>query len=796
MKRILILSLFGISCHVFSQFAIKGSVKNENGEPLVGANVLIEGTYRGCIASSDGSFMLNELKQGDYELIVSYIGYESQKKLVNVQQDINADFVLKSSSIISEEVIVKGIRAEDKTPSTSSFVDKDELKKENLGKDVPYLLSMQPSVMISSDAGNGVGYSNMTIRGVDSKQINVTINGIPLNDAESQGVFWVDIPDIAGSTEGIQIQRGVGTSTNGAGAFGGSININTNNISKNPFFEANSAIGTFNTSKYSATVGTGLINDHWFFEGKYGQTKSDGYRDRSWSDLRSYFFQGGYYGNNSILKAIIFGGREETYQAWYSVSQDDINTYGRTFNPAGAIYNDDYSIKDYYNNFIDHYDQDHYQLHWLKQLTPSLSFNTAVHYTYGRGYYEEYMQEEFLQYYPMSFYNLDTVFTANDTITWSDVVRRLWLDNDFFGTTWSLNYITNKIEIYFGGAYNKFGNGKHFGEVIWARYASNSLPGDEFYKNISNKTDFNSYLKILYSPFNNLNIYSDLQYRNIEYSAKGLDREWTNGDNYININKNYNFFNPKFGLNYQAKYMEYYASYAIAHREPNRSDFLDAPEGIEPKPEKLADTELGIKSKYGIYTSELVLYNMQYTNQLILTGKLNEVGTPIRKNVGESFRRGMEFSIMAAPLSVLNVEGNITFSKNSTSYNTFNSEDSSFINYKNVDIAYSPTLLVNGIVIYKPVKSLETKITFKYTGDQYVDNTENSSLKLPAYSNMDFSVNYTLNPEHFGEIAVYFNIYNLLDKEYSSYGVVRWDGSLGLFPQAGQHYLAGITVRF
>jgi iron complex outermembrane recepter protein len=812
MRKIFMFALLGLTCHVFSQFAINGKVTDGEGKPLSGANVVLENVFKGSVTDDKGMFEINNLKRGNYVVQVSFMGYEYKKESVYLNGDLTLDFALSGTSILTDEVVVKAIRADEKTPTTYSFIDKETLEKGNRGKDVPYLLAMQPSVQVTSDAGSGIGYTSLRIRGVDSRQINVTINGIPLNDAESHGVYWVDIPDITGSTEGIQIQRGVGTSTNGAGAFGGSINLNTDNISKTPGIVTEASLGSFNTSKYAITAKTGLINDHYFMEGKFGQIASDGYRDRAWADLTSYLMQGGYIDEKTMVKLISFGGREKTYQAWYGASQDKLDLYGRTFNPAGAIFNPDSTIKSFYDNFIDHYSQDHFQLHWVQQLSSQLNFNAALHYTYGRGYYEEYIQEEFLHYYPMTFYNmdpilagLDSVDTGNgyetfyhDTINYSDVIRRLWLDNHFYGATWSLNYQKSNLGLTFGGAFNQLTDGKHFGEVIWARYASNSLPGHEFYNNVSEKSDFNSFIKATYNPFASLDLFADLQYRNIHYRAQGLDREWTSGDEQIDIDKKYHFFNPKFGAMYEIMDgLKGYASYAIANREPNRSDFLDAPGGVEPKPEKMGDLEVGLKFRKPIFNAEVVFYEMQYRDQLVQTGLLNEVGTPIRKNVGASYRRGLEISAMASPHSMLTLGANLTLSDNRTSYKTFNSEDSTFTHYNNVKLAYSPSLIANGLIRTTPIENLSTSLMFRHVGKQYVNNTENSDLQLPEYTNVDFQLAYAFDWEKVGRFDFYFNIHNLFDELYSSYGIVNnWTQALELFPQAGRHYMTGVKISF
>lgn len=812
MKRVLLLlAAFFTAAQLFSQYSVTGKVTDENGNPLPGANVYFEGEGKGTTTNQSGKYLLTGEPDSTYKLIISFLGYQEYTQDITLDKNKQLDVSLTLKSVLAEEVIVSGIRAGEKTPTTYSFVTNEEIEAENLGQDVPYLLAMEPSTIITSDAGAGIGYTGLSVRGIDSREINVTINGMPFNNPESYTVYWVDLPDIAGSSEGIQIQRGIGTSTNGTATFGGSINLNTKNISKSPFLSYSSSYGSFNSSRNAVSAGTGLVKNHWFLEGKYNLTKSDGYRDRAWSDLSSYFLQTGYYGEKTIVKLIAFGGLEETYQAWYSVTQDEIDLYGRTFNPAGAIYDENYEIIDYYDNFIDHYKQDNIQLHLLQQVNSRLHFNIGLTYTHGAGYYEEYMQEELLNYYPMPFYNLEPLYfdpdsteTApgeyayfyHDSIYYSDVVRRLWLDNDLYGATWSGFYNIGKLSFIFGGAYHLYTHAKHFGKVVWARYASTSLPGQQFYFNESEKQDINGYLKANYQLNQKISLFADLQIRHISYQASGLDREWTDGDVYFDIDKNYTFFNPKLGASFEfIKGHKLYTYVAQANREPNRSDFLDAPDDIEPKHETLNDMELGYRGTGDNYKFELVLYNMQYKNQLAFTGKLNDVGDPIRKNVGESFRRGIEVTGVVKPVSWSEIGASITWSDNRTSYKEYNTEDSTFINYENMTLSYSPTIIAKGFLNVYPIYNMVAGIRMRHVGSQFVDNSENDDLKLPAYTVADFTWNYSFTLRETAKVDLSFTIHNMLDAKYSSNGVVHYTRGLGLFPQAGRHYMAGIKLK-
>ncbi len=803
MKRIAAVVAFMCIYHlIFSQSNITGIVTNDEGEPLAGANVYLEDFYTGTITDENGYFHLKNLKTDTYILKVSFIGFTEYSHSIQLQDEtIQLTIVLQSEPVLTEEVIIKGIRANEKTPVTTSYVDKEELLKTNLGQDMPYLLAEQPSIAVTSDAGNGIGYTGMRIRGSDARKINVTINGIPLNDAESHGVFWVDIPDISGSTNSIQIQRGVGTSTNGTGAFGASVNINTDNFSQSPYILGSSSWGSFNTRKYSVGVGTGLINDHWFLEAKASKIASDGYRDRAWSDMKSYFVQSGFYKENTLIKLVAFGGWEETYQAWYGVDSFTMGEYGRTFNWAGAYFDGEGNMK-FYDNFIDHYQQDHIQLHIAQALNEKLKFNLSLHYTYGRGYYEEFYQDESLE-----FYGIEPLYTGydssevnpgeyqyfyHDTIYNSDVVRRLWLDNDFYGGMWALHYVKDRWEISFGGSYNIYGNAKHYGEIRWLSVASDAKIGDRFYENTGDKKEFNSFAKILYSPLVQLSLYGDIQIRNIHYRAEGLDREYR--DKIIDITRDFSFVNPKIGIRYQYASGGYvYSSYAIANREPTRSDMVDAPEGTEPRHETLYNLEFGIRQRGLNYYTELVLYHMNYRNELVLTGELNGVGTPIRENIGSSYRMGCELTAGYSPWSKLNISGNITLSKNKTDY-TENISDSEFITYKDVDISFSPGIIAGGSIAYQPLKNLSTRIIFKHVGKQYLDNTGSEARKLDPYTVTDILVHYSVLLKKIKKIDFSVRINNIFNLEYNSNGSL-WDGIPQYYPQAGINYLAGINVR-
>lgn len=550
---------------------------------------------------------------------------------------------LEGKKVVLDEVFVSAVRVTKESPVTFSNLTKEEIKTRNLGQDIPVLMSFMPSVVSTTDAGAGVGYTSIRVRGSDATRVNVTINGIPYNDAESQGTFWVNMPDFASSTESLQLQRGVGTSTNGAGAFGASLNLLTDGFSEEPYAQISSSVGSFNTFKSNFKFSTGLLNDHVEISGRLSRIVSDGYIDRASSDLDSYFLQGAYKDDNTLVKALVFGGHEITYQAWYGTPLARINNdeagiekfiVDNYLSEAEAenLRNSDRRYNYYtYDNEVDNYKQNHAQLLWNEEISDNWSTNIALHYTRGRGFFEQYREDD-----DFDTYNFETIYVDGEEVNTTDLIRRRWLVNDFYGTVFSANYKKDKLDLIFGGGYNKY-EGNHFGEVIWARYASNSEYGDRYYDDNSTKTDFNIYAKANYSLNNKWSLYGDMQYRTIGYSANGEDTGL--------VDDTFNFFNPKAGITYDLNTNNnLYLSFAIANREPNRNDY----ENGDPKPEKLNDWELGWRYVSTDVQVNTNIYYMKYKDQLVLTGELNDVGSPIRANVGDSYRLGLEVDAQVA----------------------------------------------------------------------------------------------------------------------------------------------------
>ncbi|MCD4680211.1 MAG: TonB-dependent receptor, partial [Bacteroidales bacterium] len=588
MKKLILLTivLTGIQYCTFAQFSISGKITDKKtGTVLSQANILIEDSYYATISNPKGEYKLTNLKPGKYSIKVSYLGYISITKTINLSKNSRMDFNMESTFILEDEVIIKALRVGERSAVTSTNIGKRELQEVNIGQDIPYLIENTPSVVVTSDAGAGVGYTGLRIRGTDITRINVTINGIPLNDPESNSVYWVDIPDLASSIEEMQIQRGVGTSTNGASAFGASINILTQKVNPEPYAEVNASYGSFNTNKTNLRFGTGLIKNKWAFDGRVSKIASDGYIDRACSDLKSFFISGSYYGKKSLLKINIFSGKEKTYQAWGGVPKDKLET-DRTYNPYT------------YENEIDDYQQDHYHLIYSKEINKDLQLNTAAFYIKGNGYYEQYKKNSKFSNYgldPIRIFDTlivigpDTTVYPDSLIKRTDLVRQKWLDNDFYGITYSLVYEKENLKAIIGGAWNKY-DGDHFGKVIWARFMSNGEKDHEWYRNTGTKRDFNIFGKVEYQLTEKLNLYGDIQYRTINYSIKGLHDDLRD----LTQEHNFNFINPKFGLFYDLNSKQnVYFSWAMANREPSRGNYRDADPDYLPKSEKLFDYELG-----------------------------------------------------------------------------------------------------------------------------------------------------------------------------------------------------------
>lgn len=811
------MTVLGSLClwHASAQLSVTGVVTDARShELLAGATLQLE-SGESAVTDAQGKYELKNVSAGTHTLTVRFVGYEEGKFPLEVKGNFSFDIALKESALITDEVVVLATRAQEKGPTTFSNISKEVIQKQNFGQDLPFVLNWTPSLVTTSDAGAGVGYTGVRIRGSDGTRINVTINGIPLNDAEEQGVFWVDVPDIATSTNNIQIQRGVGTSTNGAGAFGASISLQTNQRTDQPYADIINSFGSFGTHRHTVGFGTGLKNN-FAFDGRLSLIGSDGYIDRATSDLKSYYMAGGYYGKKTIVKGIVFGGKEITYQSWYGVpqsrlnndtnamletaaaegwNQDQINNLlnsGRTFN----IYT--------YPNQVDNYSQDHYQLHFSHRANSYLTANASLHYTYGRGYYEEYKYSA-----SVTNYGITPPIIGTDTVRKTDLVRRRWLDNRFYGITWSLNYERDHLNMVLGGAANRY-DGDHYGEILWAQVATTIPPFYRYYFNNGDKRDFNIFWKGNYQITSRLNGFLDMQYRHIGYEAHGIENELQN----FTFHVNYDFFNPKAGLTYLVNNdQNVYASFSVGNREPVRSDFVDASSGgTWPKNETLYDWEAGWRLKKSNAALNVNFYYMDYNNQLVPTGKVNDVGAALRTNVADSYRAGIEIDGGIRFNKFFTWNANLTLSRNKiksytevlydygANYDQYNEVDKI---HNDTDIAFSPNVIGGSNFLFHPIAGAEIGLLTKYVGRQYLDNTSNESRIIDSYFINDLRFSYAFKPAFMRELSVSLLLNNLLDQKYSSNGYTY--GYFGggsevrqnyYYPQAGRNFLLMVALKF
>ena len=687
-----------------------------------------------------------------------------------------------------DEVVVEAIRVKYSSPISHSNISKAELESRNLGQDLPVLLNFLPSIVTTSDAGAGIGYTGIRIRGVSAQSTNITINGIPFNDTESLGTYWVNLPDFTSSVESLQVQRGVGTSTNGSGAFGASINIVTDAVSENPYAEISNSVGSYNTFKNTVKFSTGKINDSFELSGRLSKIDSDGYIDRAYSDLKSYFLQGSYIQGNTFIKALAFGGHEKTYQSWYGVTKDQISE-NRRQNP----YN--------YENEIDNYKQDHYQFHWNEKINQKWSTNLGLNYTYGRGYFEQYREDDSVETYG------DIVSSDIDKngieLGTTDLIRRRWLDNNFYVVNASAKYESKKLNLTFSSSFSNY-SGDHFGEIIWARqFGENAKIRDRYYQGNGKKTDFSIFTKASYSINESMELYGDLQLRNIKYKTSGLTSDLVN----MILDESYSFFNPKFGFSYTFNPNEmFYFSYSRANREPSRSDYESNP---NIKAEQLNDFELGWRYRKDGIKLNLNSYYMLYNEQLVLTGALDDVGTPIRANSGSSYRFGLEADAKIKLSNFFTINSNFTVSTNKNKQ-ILSSFDGNIFDFGKTNISFSPSFIASNSIIYIPKDNLSIRLLSKYVGMQYMGNTDAINSQLESYFVNDLNISYQINPKRiFKSIVISGLVNNVFDVEYISNGyyytyddswsipgqIKTLDGA-GYYPQATRNFLMGLTLKF
>jgi len=808
---------------------VRGYVKDSQTQsPLPGATVFIAQvtsdeaarearTANSLFATTDenGYFQISNVGAETVRAEVRFLGYKT--KTEDLTPSASAITILMEEDVIlTDEVIVSATRATDKSGATFSTMSKQALQKQNFGQDLPLVLNWTPSLVTTSDAGGGVGYTGLRIRGSDATRINVTLNGIPYNDSESQGTFWVDVPDIATSTQSIQVQRGVGTSTNGAGAFGASINLQTNVRNDKPYADVINSFGSFNTHRHTIGFGSGIINNKFVFDGRLSMIQSDGYIDRASSNLKSYYMSGGYYGEKTMLKAIVFGGQEITYQSWNGVPESRLrnDADGMTVTAADQEWNQELTgnLQNsnsrtfnmfLYPNQVDNYKQDHYQLHFSHRFNQALTFNAALHYTYGRGYYEEYKYDD-----EFTDYGLAPVDIGGTVFENADFIRQRWLDNHFYGLTFSVNHETEKLTSIIGGGVNRY-DGDHFGKVLWSSINAGTPVDYRYYFNNGLKDDMNVFIKNTYQLADRLSGFLDLQYRGIRYTTGGRENKQFDFD----IDRKFFFFNPKFGLTWSITPAEsIYVSLSRANREPVRDDLVDAVAGTEPKPESMNDLEAGWRFRKNGYALSANYYYMGYKDQLVLTGALNDVGASLRTNVDQSYRMGIEMEATGRLSSKFSLGANLTLSRNKigefrevvydygADFDEFNVTEN---NYSNTDISFSPNVIAGGIFSYTVFKGMEVSLLTKYVGKQYLDNTSNENRRIDPYLTNDVRLVYSLHPKNMREISISLLANNIFDEKYESNGYTYgyFAGPTEIrqnyyYPQAGRNFMLMLALRF
>jgi iron complex outermembrane receptor protein len=717
-----------------------------------------------------------------------------------------------------QEVLLKATRVKDKSPFAFSNITKEKLESTNLGQDLPVLLDQLPSVVTTSDAGAGVGYTGIRVRGSDATRVNVTINGIPYNDAESQGTFWVNMPDFVSSVEDIQLQRGVGTSTNGSAAFGASLNLKTIKPAIGGYATISNSIGSFGTQKHTLSLGSG-IKKGFYAEGRLSKIDSDGYIDRAFSDLSSFYTEAGFLNDKTAVKVLVFGGKEKTYQSWYGTPEAVLNGdaqgiqdfIDRNYLDAEEAQNLLTSGRTYnhytYKNETDNYEQNHFQLHFSHQVNESISFSISGNYTPGEGYYEQYKKDEKIgDYFPAS----------PDADLEGNVIRRKWLDNNFYAVVYSLNIRKNKLDFSFGGGFNEY-RGDSFGTIIWNSFPTEIPIDTRYYQSFGDKKEYSFYAKAQYKMTKKWLGYLDLQYRNVNHKINGLTSDMKN----VAVAETYSFFNPKAGLTFLMNdKSSFYASVAVANREPNRDDLTK--NALQPKAEQLIDFELGHKYKGKRFYINSNFYWMNYNNQLVLTGDIDDVGDPIRQNVSKSYRAGIEIVSGYAFFEKLKWEVNATVSQNKikdfkyivydTQYDPDTYETVSYTplitQYKDTDISFSPALTAGSSLVFSPVRNVAIGLHSKYVGKQYLDNTSGNNKKMDAYFINNLNVSYKISPKWIKEIAFNLLVNNIFDEKYVSNGYTysyyyRPVGSNDdlikenfYYPQAGINFLTGVTLKF
>ena len=766
-----------------NQYQIKGRVVDaQTNEPVAQATVKCNSIVVAANEKGVFSFAKSFVK-AKYNLVVTSVGYTSvQLTIIVKDQNVGVEIKLQKCETHLQDLEVSSIKANDNAPFAKTNLNKSEIAALNVGQDIPFILNQTPSVVINSDAGNGVGYTGIRIRGTDATRINVTLNGIPYNDAESQGSFFVDLPDMASSLNAIQVQRGVGTSSNGTGAFGATINLSTNEYNEKSYAEINNSFGSFNTWKNTVKAGTGLINNHFTVDARLSQVKSNGYVDRASSNLQSAALSAAYYNKNASLRFNFFSGKEKTYQAWNGIDAATL-AINPTYNSSGT----DKSGTPY-DNETDNYTQTHYQLFYNQNINNYWSFNVAAFLTKGLGYYENYNANKSYADYGLT----------GSTVK-ADLIKQQWLDNDFYGQIFSVQYKKNKNILTIGGSWTDYIGG-HYGQIIWAA-AGGFEPNQKYYDINAKKFERSFYTKMQHSISNTLSVFADAQYRFVEHDMPGFKVNPT-----LLVNRKFNFINPKLGFTYNKNGWQTYISYAMANKEPNRDDF-EAGVTTQPKAEKLHDFELGVETKKKTYSFAATAYYMLYKDQLVLTGKINDVGSYTRTNVANSYRAGLELQGSYIFTKWLNINANITFSKNkikefSEFADDYDNGGQVEIKHSNTDITLSPNVISSNQVNFIINKNIGISLVGKYVGKQYLDNTQNEGRALNSYYTQDIKASIKIPNKLFKETILMASLNNVFNKRYQPNGYTFSYVYAGNFttenyyyPMAGTNFMLSLNVK-
>lgn len=785
------------STAVHSQYLVSGFVYDENGDPLAGATLVLD-EVRATVSNSSGNYEFSKVNGGVHNLKVSFIGYETDEVKLNVKENLKKDFKLVLQSHLAPEVIVSAYRAGSKTPMAYTNLSGDKMRQTGVNEDLPYLLQLTPSLVATSESGLGIGNTSFRIRGSDPTRINVTVNGVPLNDSEGQGVYWANMPDFSSSVNEVQVQRGVGTSTNGSAAFGATVNFRSGSEVSAPFAEGISSVGSYNTFKNSVKMSTGTINNKFSLEARYSDLQTDGYVRNAFADHESMFLSGTLHFDHSFLKMNVIHGDQTTGISWEGIPKEKLKT-DRKYNPAGA-YTDLNEKQQFYKDETDNYIQTHYQVFYSHAFSNKLDMTAALHYTRGDGFYEQYKENA-----KFSSYNLPNVVIGGETISRSDLIRQKWMENDFYGFVLSGNQeINDNLKLSVGGGWNQY-DGDHFGKVIWSRIATNMEKDYQWYYNNGLKTDYSAFVKANFE-FGKVGILLDMQYRGIDYKMKGED------DDLVGLaqNHSFDFFNPKAGVFVDiVDGLQAYASFGVANREPTRTNFKDAkgdPNAM-PKSERLFDWEAGSHFQSEKFSISMNLFYMLYDDQLVPTGEKSNTGRDIMTNVKDSYRTGLELQWAVTPIHQIRWDGNVTLSQNKIRNYVETSEDSSLGTVVkplgSTDIAYSPSVILSSALSYNFMKGAAITLNSKYVGEQFFDNTSSNDRKLDAYFVNDLKVRYGFSPQWMKKVELSAMVNNLFNLEYetNAYGGNWYESGVEktwayYYPMAPRHYMFQLLLRF